>query len=98
MAAHDRVTEAQARPPQLVLYQMSIGHYVSRALALAAKLSLADLLADGPRHHGELARATGTHAPSLNRVMRLLASVGVFDEQEEGRFALDRKSVVEGRG
>ena len=88
MAAQDRVEEPRARPPQLVLYQMSIGHYVSRALALAAKLGLADLLADGPRHHAELARSTGTHAPSLNRVMRLLASVGVFDEQEEGRFAL----------
>src|SRR5262249_4375185 len=88
MAPHDRVTQAQALPPQLVLYQMSIGHYVSRALALAAKLRLADLLADGPRHHDELARSTETHAPALNRVMRLLASVGVFDEQEDGRFAL----------
>jgi hypothetical protein len=67
---------------------MAVGHYVSRALALAAKLRLADLLAQGPRDHRELAEATETHAPSLNRVLRLLASVGVFEEREAGTFAL----------
>jgi hypothetical protein len=45
-------------------------------------------LKDGPRHAEELAEATETHAPSLRRVIRLLASVGVFDELEDGRFAL----------
>src|SRR5262249_12784918 len=88
MAPHEHVTQSQGLPPQLALYQMSIGHYLSRALHLAAQLGLADLLADGPRHYEELARTTATHPPSLNRVMRLLASVGVFDEQENGRFAL----------
>ena len=71
-----------------MLYQMAIGHYVSRALHLAAKLGLADLLKDGPRHYGQLAEATVTHAPALNRVMRLLASVGVFDEHDGGTFSL----------
>ena len=76
------------QPPGILLYQMSIGHYVSRALHLAAKLGLADLLANGARSAGDLAQATGTHAASLRRVLRLLASVGVFDEQEDGSFAL----------
>jgi hypothetical protein len=75
-------------PPPIALYQMSIGHYVSRALHLAAKLGLADLLAGGPRDAQDLAEATDTHAPALNRVMRLLASVGVFEELEGGRFEL----------
>jgi len=75
-------------PPGVILYQLAIGHYVSRALHLAAKLGLADLLASGPREAGELAGPTGTHAPSLRRVLRLLASVGVFEECEDGRFAL----------
>jgi len=79
---------AQELPPPLALYQLGIGHYFSRAIYLAAKLSLADLLKDGPRDCRELARATETHAPSLNRLMRLLASVGVFAEQEDGKFAL----------
>lgn len=75
-------------PPGVALYQMAIGHYVSRALHLAAKLGLADLLADGPRTGADLAKATDTHAPSLARVLRLLASVGVFEELDDGRFAL----------
>jgi hypothetical protein len=75
-------------PPQAVLYQLATAHYLSHALNLAAKLGLAELLAHGPRHAKELAEATGTHAPSLNRVMRLLASAGVFEERENGSFAL----------
>ena len=75
-------------PPGLMLYQMSIGHYVSRALHLVAKLGIADLLADGPRDADALAAAVGAHAASLRRVLRLLASTGIFTEQEDGRFAL----------
>jgi predicted O-methyltransferase YrrM len=77
-----------ALPPGVVLYQMAVGHYVSRALHLAAKLGVADLLAGGPRGASDLAEETATHAPSLRRVLRLLASVGVFEEREDGRFAL----------
>jgi hypothetical protein len=77
-----------ALPPGVVLYQLAVGHYVSRALHLAAKLGLADQLAGGPRDASALARATGTHAASLRRVLRLLASVGVFEEQADGAFAL----------
>jgi hypothetical protein len=70
------------------LYQLAIGHYVSRALAVAAVLGVADLLSGGPRAAAELARSTGTHAASLRRVLRLLVSVGVFDEGDDGRFSL----------
>jgi len=75
-------------PPRLALYQMITAHYVSRAIWVAAKLGIADLLADGPRPCTELASRTGMHAPSLGRVMRLLASAGVFAEDENGAFAL----------
>jgi len=75
-------------PPQAALYHLATGHYVSQALCLAAKLGIADLLKDGPRHAQDLAEGTGTHASSLNRVMRLLANAGVFEEQENGSFAL----------
>ena len=70
------------------LYQISIGHFFSRALALAAKLNLADLVKDGPRHCEDLAVATGTNAAALKRVMRLLVSAGIFDELESGEFKL----------
>jgi SAM-dependent methyltransferase len=75
-------------PPQAALYQLAIGHYFSHALHLATKLGIADLLKDGPRHSAALAKATETHAPSLRRLMRLLASVGVFEEREDASFAL----------
>ena len=81
-------TERLALPPQMLLYQMAIGHYLSRAFHLAAKLGVADLLKDGARRAEELAEATDTHAPSLRRVLRFLASVGVFEEREDSRFAL----------
>ena len=80
--------EPRGLPSGLALYQMAIGHFVSRALYLAAKLGLADLLGEGARDHRELAKATETHAPSLNRVLRLLASVGVFEELDGGKFTL----------
>ncbi|MEW6273040.1 MAG: methyltransferase [Thermodesulfobacteriota bacterium] len=80
--------EQQAFPPQAILYQMSVGHYVPRALYVAAKLGIADLLKDGPRSATELAAATGTQAGALRRVLRLLVSTGLFDEREDGAFAL----------
>ena len=75
-------------PPGIALYRIGVGHYFSRALALVAKLGVADLLKDGPRSYDDLAAATGTHGASLARVMRLLASVGVFEERDNGAFAL----------
>jgi hypothetical protein len=77
----------QELPPQFSLFRMVTGFYVSRAIYVAAKLDIADLLSDRPRHSDELAEITQTHAPSLNRVLRLLASAGVLIE-EDGRFAL----------
>jgi len=63
-------------------------YWVSQALYVAAKLKLADRLKDGPRTADELASATGTHAASLYRLLRALASVGVFAEDDGHRFAL----------
>jgi len=67
---------------------MVTGYYISRAIYVAATLGIADLLAHGPQPSSTLAKATGTHAESLTRVLRLLASVGVFTEQDDRCFAL----------
>jgi O-methyltransferase domain/Dimerisation domain len=80
--------ETAGLPPGVLLYQLGIGHYVSRALFVAAKLGLADLMTDGPRDPRDLASASGTHMASLKRLLRLLTSVGVFEEREDGRFSL----------
>jgi len=75
-------------PPQAVLYRLATGHYVSRALALAAKLGIADRVAAGRRSVDELATATETQPGALRRVLRLLVSAGVFAEDEHGEFEL----------
>jgi SAM-dependent methyltransferase len=58
------------------------------AVRVACELGLADQLAGGPRTAGELAAATGTHRPSLLRLLRALAARGVFTEPEPERFEL----------
>ncbi len=75
-------------PPPVALLQLVTGYWVSQAIYVAAKLGIADLLKDGPKNDGELAKATGTHGRSLYRLLRALASVGVFAEAEDGRFGL----------
>ena len=78
---------AQALPPHIRLIQMGRAHVVSRTVYAAAKLGLADQLASGPKSAAELASAMQVHAPSLHRLMRTLASLGVLTERPEQRFA-----------
>jgi hypothetical protein len=78
-------TDAPA--PRDALLRMIGGYQVSQALSVAATLGLADLLDGGPLTVQDLAEATATDAPALARLMRALASVGVFAEIDD-RFAL----------
>lgn len=71
-----------------VMNRMLTGYWTTQALYVAAKLGIADLLTDGPRSADEIAKATGTHAPSLYRLLRALASLGVFADDGTGRFTL----------
>ena len=61
---------------------MANGHQVSQAIHVAATLGLADLLGNGARTSDELAEATDSHPGALYRLLRALASVGVFREEE----------------
>jgi hypothetical protein len=80
--------QADGVPPTIALYQKLTGTWVAQAISVVAKLGTADALADGPRSVDELAAAAIAHAPSLYRVLRALASVGIFAEDEDGRFRL----------
>lgn len=86
--SNNQETASQVVPPHAQLIQMGTASWVSGVLYAAAKLGLADHLATGPRSVGELADATRTHAPSLYRLMRTLASLGILTEQDTQRFAL----------
>jgi hypothetical protein len=81
-------------PPEVVVTQIMIGSLASQVLYVAAKLGIADLLADGPKSVEELATATDMHAASLYRVLRATASLGVFAEQENQVFALNANAEV----
>lgn len=60
---------------------------------VAAKLGIADLLKDTPLHYEQSATATQTHAPSLYRLLRALASLEIFVETEVGYFALGKLGI-----
>jgi hypothetical protein len=65
-----------------------MGYMASSALYLAISLNIPDELAAGPKDVAALARACGANEDVLYRVLRLLASMGVFAEQSPRRFAL----------
>lgn len=70
------------------LDQMISGYWISQAIYAAAKFSIADHLKDGPKTVGELATASSTNPDALYRLLRALASVGIFAEGESRRFSL----------
>jgi O-methyltransferase domain/Dimerisation domain len=80
-------TSTPSISPSASMLGMISGFWISRVIHVAAQLRIADFLSDGARTCDELANATGTHAPSLYRVLRALISVGVLAE-DEGRFML----------
>ena len=73
-------------PAPVAILQMLSGKWVSQAVYVAAELGLADHLAAGPSGIPELARRADVDGPSLHRLLRALASVGVFKEDSDGRF------------
>lgn len=79
---------SEERAAAATVLRMIWGLHVSRALYAVTELGIADRLAGGPATSAELARATGTHEPSLYRVLRLLAALGLFTEAPSRSFSL----------
>jgi hypothetical protein len=77
-----------ARQPAQVLASILASAWLAQALAVVAKLRVADLLVGGAKSPAEIATATGTEAAAMYRVLRALAGAGVFAEDESGRFGL----------
>ena len=70
------------------LLHMAAGAWVGQAIHVVAKLGIADILESGPKTPAEIATTTGSHPDALHRLLRTLASLGVFAEDAEGRFGL----------
>jgi O-methyltransferase domain len=75
-------------PPQRVMSQFLFAKQLTASLSALARLGVADHMGDEPVSAEVLAAKVGAHAPSLYRVMRMLASFDVFREEPGGKFAL----------
>ena len=67
---------------------MITGYWISQAIYAAAKFDIAEHLKDGSKSVEELAEVTSTNAEALYRLLRALASVGIFAEGESRQFSL----------
>lgn len=74
--------------PGATMLQLLHFPWVSQFINATVKLRIPDYLADGPKNSETLARLSDTHEPSLYRVLRALAGMGFFTEDEAGNFAL----------
>lgn len=62
--------------------------WISKPIHAISKLGIADILKSGPKIIDDIASISNTHCPTLYRIMRALASVGIFTEVEDKKFAL----------
>src|SRR5690349_21993290 len=75
-------------PPAAQLLELMNGYWLTKSIAVAAELDVAGALGGGPLDAASLADRVGADPRSLKRLMRALATIGVFDEPEDGVFAL----------
>jgi SAM-dependent methyltransferase len=81
-------TEAPRPAPEQVLVPIFTGMWAMQAVAAASRLRIPDQLASGPRTPEEVASACGTHTGATRRLMRALASLGLFAPASGGRYGL----------
>ena len=83
---NDTPNRAQELPPPVAILQLLTGKWISQAISVAAELSIADHLANGALTPAELATRVDADGLSVERLLRALASVGVFAQDSTGRF------------
>lgn len=90
----DNVATTTHTHPAVELLNLMTGYWASQAVYVAAKLHLADECHGSPRTVEELAVAAGADAPSLGRLLRALATVGLFVEGPSGVFSLTEMGAL----
>src|SRR5829696_1597859 len=94
MKGSTRMNESHSQYPLLdvsagvTFRQLIMGFRVTQLIYVAAKLGLADQLEHGPQTPQHLAKAVGAEPQALYRLLRTLASLGLFTETADGAFAL----------
>ncbi|MFB6842338.1 methyltransferase [Streptomyces sp. NPDC056361] len=79
-------TEVRDQSDSYALLNLIQGAVITQALSVAAKLGVADVLADGPLSAGDIAGRVGADAKATHRVLRALAGHGVFAVGSDGRY------------
>ena len=72
--------------PETRLWNMLRGALTTKALGIAADLGVAEQLGDGPRDVAAIAEQSGADPQTLHRILRALASDGVFAEEAPGVY------------
>ena len=70
------------------MHHLLAGGWVAQLIHTAAELGLADHFGEEAKDVASLAGATATHPPSLSRLLRALAAVGVVHETDDRRYML----------
>ncbi|HEY9687109.1 MAG TPA: methyltransferase [Coleofasciculaceae cyanobacterium] len=81
-------------PPMMALMQMCSGYWITQMIHAVAKFQIPDLLASGPKTSQELAETVGADPRYLFRVLRALAGLGIFTQDEHDRFGLTAMSTL----
>ena len=86
--AKRRANRTSSSRPYEVLFQMVIGKWISQALGTIVEIGVPDQLAKGARRCSDIAREAGVSEDGIYRLLRALASVGLFVESSGRRFKL----------
>jgi hypothetical protein len=84
--------------PRDTLSTILSGHLIAQAVSVATRLGIPDLVADRPQRVGFLAQATRSHPDGLYRLLRALASAGIFVEKGRRQFGRTPLSDLLRRG
>ena len=88
------MSQSNTPPAHVGMLQLLNGASVAGAVSCLAQPGIPDLVEAGPKSAEELAGQIGAHAPSLYRLMRATASVGVLLEGPDGKFSETPMSAV----
>ena len=96
MTTIDKPQPVEAPRPDLGARVLALinANWTTQAISAAVQLGLPEGLSDGPLSVLALAERTSCHAPSLLRLLRALASVGIVVQAEDGRFALTEMGTL----
>ena len=86
--AKSRANQSSRSRPYEVVFQMVIGKWISQALGTIVEIGVPDQLAKGARRCSDIAREAGVSEDGLYRLLRALASVGLFIESADRQFKL----------